>query len=159
MSLDPTARLSNVLDSIKKYFVDNITGNHGYQIIFDKSLTTPEVFQTHSWKKWVVINMGQLNRNEGYLIIHIFCCTREDDEGHILAQMTDNVMGYLSDTTQTDSLARIPLYRSRATGAWELLQGGFVVLVNGEFPNQDLLDKDGTKFSVIDVTLRWVAKI
>lgn len=156
MSLDSTARSANIRDSIKKYFVTNLSTTEGLFLSFDTSLSTPNI-QGTAVDKWVMIRFGDLDRKFGSHILNVYCCTRKDSEGFKLCQLTDKVMGYLTDATQTDGMARIPLYRSSATESWTLLDGGFVVIVEGESSQYE--SEDDTKFVIINIRLRWGAKI
>ena len=70
-ALDSTSKESNIRDSIKKYWVDNLYTTDGVQLTFDKYLSTPNV-QGHAVDKWVSINFGDMqlsecsNRYSGY---------------------------------------------------------------------------------------------
>ena len=156
MALDPTARESNVKDSIKKFFVDNIAPH--YQLSFDKALTVPKIQGSPSEiDRWVSVNFGPMERSElSEHTLRIFCCTRRDNEGFKLAQLTDGVMGYLSDTTMTDGMKRIPFYRSYENQSWELL-GAMVVQEIVE--SEQIISPDETKYKVLNVRLRWSSKI
>lgn len=156
MALDPTAREANIRDSIKKWAIDNIQTTESITCTFDKALSTPNI-QGHSVTKWVSLKLGPMDR--GYLStanLFIFCCTRQDSEGFVLAQTVDKVLGYLTDTTYPDGMARIPFYRSRETGAWTLL---------GQLQVQDITESgeldapDETKYKMLSVRLRFASKI
>jgi hypothetical protein len=156
MVLDPTAREANVRDSIKKYFVDSL--HPTYQLMFDKGLSTPDLTGTPGpTDKWISINFGMMDRGDlSEHILTIYTCTRRDNEGFKLAQLTDTVMGFLSDTTRTDGMARIPLYRSYPNQAWELIGG---IVVQEVIESQQLQVDDETKYKILNVRLRWSAKI
>ena len=156
MALDPTARESNLRDSVKKYFVDSL--HPTYQLIFDRGLATPRVQGTPSEvDKWISVNFGPMDR--GTLSEHsltVYCCTRKDNEGFKLAQLSDTVMGFLSDDTQTDGMRRIDLYRSYESQAWVKL-GAMVVQEVTE--SQQYEADDETKYKILTVRLRWASKI
>uniref|UniRef100_A0A6M3XNQ6 Tail protein n=1 Tax=viral metagenome TaxID=1070528 RepID=A0A6M3XNQ6_9ZZZZ len=157
MSLDDTAKEANIRDSLKKYMVDSIYTTEGIQLTFDKYLSTPSI-QGHEVDKWVSINFGDMGLSE--LSIHdltVICCTRKDGEGFKLAQLRDKVYKYLVDNTQTDGMARFPLYRSRATGTWTQLDGGFIVQEVME--SRQFEADDGTKYKVLTVRLRFSSKV
>ena len=158
MALDPTARSSNLRDSIKRYFVDNLVTTEGLKLSFDKSMARPQIQgQPVEVEKWVVVNFGYIDM--GYLSEHqidVICCSRKDNEGFKLAQLRDTVMAYLTDTTQTDGMRRITLYRSFASQAWTIL-GGILVTEVVESPQNDA--EDETKFVVMTCTLKWAAKV
>jgi len=157
MALDPTARLSNCMDSIKKYFIDALRTTEGKEVMFDKSLSTPDLTDK-SIDRWVVINFGALDMGIlSELYLNIFVCSRKDAESFKNAQLRDVVTSYLSDTTQTDGMQRIPLYQSSATEAWTLLGGGFVVQEVTEGPLFEA--EDLTKVRQLTVRLRWASKI
>ena len=157
MALDPTARKANLKDSIKKYFVDNIYTTEGKEVMFDKSLSTPDL-RNKSVDRWVVVNFGPITMGSSSdLYLNIFICSRKDPEGFKNAQLRDVVMGYLTDTEMTDCMARIPLYQSSATQEWTLLPGGFIVQEVTEGDEFDIDDQ--TKAVQLTVRLRWAAKV
>jgi len=157
MALDPTARLANCMDSIQKYFLDNLVTTEGKKVMFDKSLSEPDLFDK-AVDRWVVINFGALDMGaSSELYLNIFICSRHDAENFKNAQLRDVVMSYLSDTTMTDGMQRIPLYQSSATEAWTLLDGGFVISEVIEGPLFEASDQ--TKMRQLTVRLRWAAKI
>jgi len=157
MALADTAKESNIRDSIKKYWVDSLHTAEGVQLTFDKYLSTPNI-QGHQVDRWVSINFGEMALSSlSTHILEIYCCTRKDGEGFKLAQLRDKVYKYLTDNTKTDGMARIPFYRSRATGAWTLLAGGMIV--QDVMESRQLEAEDGTKFKILTVTVRFSSKV
>lgn len=157
MSLDATAREANIRDSLKKFFVDSLETTESIALTYDKALSTPKV-QGIAVTRWVTILIGPMDLEAmSTLVLNIYVCTKQDSEGFKLAQLRDTVMGYLSDTEQTDGMKRIPLYRSRASGNWTQLDGGFVVQEVTESGQMEAPDE--TKFKILSATLRWSAKI
>lgn len=155
MSLDPTARRANFKDSIKRYFCSQYTG----ELTFDKSLSSPDLMNDKTVDRWVNIDLGEIDR--GYMSevpIEIRCASRQDPEGFKLAQLTDFMMGLLSDTDQTDGMKRIPFYRSVPSGPddWVLL-GSFVV--QEVIESRELYAPDNTKYIILFVTLKTASKI
>ena len=156
MVLDPTARESNVRDSIKKFLVDGLNRTDRIPVTFDRGLKAP-VLQGQSVDRWVSVLFGEMDRSamsEAYL--QVYACTRRDNEGFRLAQLGDKILGYFSDTSQTDGMARIPFYRSAENDPWELL-GALLVQDVMEGPSFDI--EDETKVKLFTVRLRWAAKI
>lgn len=156
MALDPTARESNIRDSIKKYFVDSLEGNGHLStntVMFDKGLSIPNL-RNKTLDRWVSVNFAPLEIANGMARqdLAIFCATRDDNEGFKLAQLRDTVVGYLTDSTVSDGMARVPLYRSRATGSWTLL--GYM-LAKVELESGQFVDEDETKYKQISVSLHW----
>jgi hypothetical protein len=158
MGLDPTARESNLRDSLKKYFVDNIYKTHGIALrMFDKNLGTPAT-QNKSIDQWVSISMGSKTRDiVSSLVLDIYCNTRKDAEGFKLSQLTDTVYQYLVDTTQTDRLRRIPFYQSKPKGTDWVLLGALIV--TDIIESDDIEGEDKTKFKILTVSLRWPANV
>jgi len=159
MALDPTARETNYRDSIKKFFVDNIKVTSGIALLFDPNLATPRLIGHHNQNidRWVAVNFGTLAlgyMSEGILSVH--CCTRKDNEGFRLAQLRDTVVGYLTDSTATDGMKRIPFYRSYADQAWTLLGA---LLVQSIDESQQLKTEDDTKYKILTVRLRFASKV
>uniref|UniRef100_A0A6M3IHD4 Uncharacterized protein n=1 Tax=viral metagenome TaxID=1070528 RepID=A0A6M3IHD4_9ZZZZ len=155
MTLDPTARRTNIKDSIKKWAIDDIE-TVDRPVTFDKYLATPNV-AGGAVHKWVSFNLGDIDR--GYLseiMLDICCCTRNDPEGFKLAQLTDNVMEQLSDTTETDGMKRIPFYRSYASQPWELLGA---LLIQDVKDSAEMEAPDGTKFVILSCRLRTASKV
>ena len=156
MSLDDTAKESNLRDSIKKYFVDSIYTAEGQQITFDKYLATPNI-QGKSVDRWVSVNFGGLDMSDlSSYPLNIYCCTRADGEGFKLAQLRDKVYKYLADNTQTDGMARITFYRSRADGNWTVI--GYI-LVQDVIESQQFEADDGTKYKILTARLRFSSKV
>ena len=155
--LDATAKESNLKDSVKRYFIDSLYKTEGVHVTFDKYLSTPSV-QGHKVDRWVSINFGSLAMSSmSQFILRIFPCTRADSEGFKLSQLRDKVFKYLVDADMTDGMARIPFYRSRAEGAWTLLDTGMVVQ---DVIESDQLDADdGTKFKEMTVRIRFSSKV
>lgn len=155
MALDPTARRANFKDSIKKWAVDDIESAER-PVTFDKWLSTPDI-AGGSAKKWVSFNLGSVDREMlSEILLDIICCTRADSEGFKLAQLTDNVMAELSDTTKTDGMKRIPFYRSYSDREWELIGG---ILVQDVTESNEMEAEDGTKFVILSCRLRTASKI
>jgi hypothetical protein len=156
MALDPSARESNLRDSLKKYFVDSIATAEGVPVTFDKVLNAP-LIQDKEAEKWVSIAFGPVNlETMSDVIIEIYCCTRRDNEGYKLSQLRDKVMGYLVDDTMPDGKARIDFYQSSYSGAWTALGK---MLVWDILPSGDMIAADETKYKVLTVILKVAMKI
>lgn len=157
MALDPTARTANIKDSLKKYFVDNVKRISGIALTFDKAMSAPRIQGAAAVNRWVSVKLDDLDlKTLSDQFLSIYCCTRADREGYVLAQTVDTVMGYLSDTTQTDGYARIPFYRSYEAQDWVLL-GAF--LVTETHISSEMEGPDETKFRIITVRLRFASKV
>ncbi len=156
MTLDASARESNLRDSLKRYFVDSIETAEGVPVTFDKALNAPNI-QGKIVDKWVSITFGPVTLDTmSDIIFEIYCCTRQDNEGFKLAQLRDKVMGYLVDSTKIDGLRRIDFYQSNYSGSWTLLGN---LLVWEILPSGDMIAPDETKFKVLTVILKVAMKI
>ena len=156
MTLDPTARRANFKDSLKKFFVEELETGKGVELMFDKSLSTPDLINKDV-NRWVNVDLGDIDRSYMSSInIDIYCCTRADAEGFRLAQLTDTVMELLTDATTTDGMKRIPFYRSHPTDAWTVL-GAFVV--SEIIESRELESVDETKYIIMSCLLRTASKI
>ena len=153
MTLDATARESNIWDSIKKYFVDNMTT---HPVTFDKSLVAPNI-RGRLVDRWYSVVMGAVEIGKmSDIILDIFICTRQDNEWFKSAQMKDTMFELLTDPTKTDSTRRIPFYQSSATEAWVLL-GGILVADIQESPRME--GPDETKYKILHCRLRTASKV
>jgi hypothetical protein len=157
MALDPTAREANFKDSIKKYIIDNLWTIDNIPVSFDPALANPKVPNNMELRKWINVRYGDFYRDDlSRAILEIRCCTRQDNEGFVLAQLCDRVVGYFTTTTG-DGIKRIPFYRSYPSPTpWEKI-GGIVV--------QDIVESgvykasDESNYKVLNVTLRFASKI
>jgi hypothetical protein len=158
MSLDSTARESNVLDSLKKYFKDMGTVQN-ITVRFDINVSQPNLVRDKSVNKWVIIDIDEVDIDViSTIVITIHICTRKDNEGFVLSQLRDTVMEYLSvnyDSETRDNFKRIPFYRSN-TNPWSLIGQLLVVDVK---EGKRINAPDKTKFKDIIVTLKTPSKI
>ena len=153
MALDSTAREANIWDSIKKFFVDNMTA---HPVTFDKSLSAPSV-QGRSIDRWYSIVMGSVQLGDmSDITLDIFVCTKQDNEWHKNAQMKDSMFELLTDPTQTDTMKRIPFYQSSATVAWVSL-GALLITDIVESPRMEAADE--TKYKILHCRLRTASKV
>lgn len=158
MALDPSAREANIRDSVKKFFVDNIYRIAGYDLTFDRGIARPLLQGTPSdVDKWVSVNFGPIDMSElSEHSLMVYCCTRKDNEGFKLAQLRDTVLGYLSDTAQTDGMKRIDFWRSFPGQPWTLLGA---MVVQEVIESEQFEADDETKYKILTVRLRWGSKI
>ena len=158
MALDPTARESNVKDSIKKFFIETFETGYSIPLLFDVGLATPNL-QNMTVRRWMTISVGiSALDNMSEAELRLFLCTRTDPEGFVLAQLRDTVMGELTNTTETDGLKRISLYRSKEVGAWDLIGSLLVMQPIFESP-RSIVAPDETKYKTLTCRLRWGTKI
>jgi len=156
MTLDATARESNLRDSIKKYFTDNIEGTENIHVVYDKKLAQPNL-RNKEINRWVSVNFGNSTRRTfSDLVLTIYCCQRKDTENRKLGQLVDKVMDLLLDTTADgDGIKRIPFYQSYPL-PWTLIGA---LLVYDIIDSNDLDGLDETNYKILTVTLKWPAKV
>jgi len=136
--------------------VDSLVTVEGLNLSFDTSLATPYL-SNKTIDRWVIVNFGDLHRDDlSTGTIDIVCCTRKDNEGFRLAQLSDTVMGYLTVSTGGDSTKRITFYRSYSDQDWTVIGG---IVVQGIYESPQMLAEDGTKYKIISVVLRFASKI
>lgn len=156
MALNATAREANIRDSVKKFFVDNITTVEGVPVTFDRSLASPDL-QGKLATRWVSIRFGEMEIGTmSKIVIEIYVCTRQDNEGFKLAQLKDKVLGYLCSELATDGFGRIPFYQSHATNAWTLLGG---IVVTQVLESGELSADDDTKYKLLTCFCRTASII
>ena len=151
MALDQTAKIYNVQKSFRKYLIDNVNRIGGVRVSFDKDITPPQK-QGVPYDSWLSVNYGtSLPETVSMQMVRLACCTRKDKEADDLAQMRDTVMGYLTDTDT--GYQRIPLYD---VSTWTAV-GSMLVYIDAESGVQEATD--GTKFKLINLTLKWGSKV
>ena len=157
MALHATAREANVVDSLKKYFIDNLETVEGLVVTFDKALSQPKLTGRFT-DRWVSVAMGPISFDTlSTALIDIYCCTREDNEGFKLAQLRDTVEGYMTnDGSPGDGKKIIPFYQSHPTDAWVLL-GGMVVA--DVIASARLEAPDETKYRILTARLLFASKV
>lgn len=153
MSLDATAREANIWDSVKKFFVDNLTA---YPVTFDKSLSAPAT-STGVIDRWYSITMGAVKLMDmSDVLLDIFICSRQDNEWHKNAQMKDTLYELITDPDKTDTMKRIPFYQSHPTNPWTLL-GAILIAEITESPRMEAADE--TKYKILHCRLRTASKV
>lgn len=160
MALDAASRESNLKDSIKKYFRDNLMNvskaNRVPVAFFDPHMFQPKL-QGQNVDRWVVILFGEISW-ESYLAsadLLIYCATRRDNEGYKLSQLVDKVCGLLVDSNHVDNRARIDHYQSHPTNPWTKIGG---IVVQGYYVDPEIPAEDETKYKMITARLRWGTK-
>ena len=153
MALHSTGREANIWDSIKKYFIDNLS----YSLTFDRALSAPEIRGT-TVDRWVSFALSDTIIGDlSIIMLDIYCCTRQDNEWHKLAQVRDTVYDLLVDDTKTDTMRRIPFYASApAPTAWTLIG---TLMVDEVIESARMVADDDTKFKILHVRLRTASKV
>ena len=152
MALDATAREANIWDSIKKYFIDNLS----YALTFDKALSAPAL-RGATVDRWVAFALNDMGIGDmSTIMLDIYVCSRQDNEWHKLSQVRDTVYELLIDTDKTDTMRRIPFYQSHATDAWVLIGS---LMIDEITESARMEAEDETKFRIIHVRLRTASKV
>jgi len=154
MTLDATAREANIRDSVKKFFIDT----YSVPMSFDKALSQPDL-QGRTVHKWinVIIHLSEVALLSDTLV-HVYCCTRQDNEYFKLSQLRDTIVEGLSidsSTSQSDAFKRITFYQSHPTNPWTEIGKLLVTEVYESIPMEG---PDETKYKIITVRLRAPAK-
>ena len=153
MALDATARKANLRDSLKKYFLDTYERAAGIPCLFDIGISKTPNLKNKTVNRWLSIVFGPLSRDSlSDLTLRVFCCTREDAEGFRLAQLTDTLIGGLKDSTMTDGMKRITLYRSHPTDPWTEIGYLYVTDIDD---GEEFNGPDMTKVSEVLVRIKW----
>jgi len=138
--------------SFKKYLVDNLNRIEGIRVSFDKDITPPTK-QGVPYDEWVSVNFGEtFPSNLTRQRIQLALCTRKDKEADALAQMRDIVVGYLTDAV--NGYRRVPLYE---VSTWTVIGAMLVIIEDMESGIKEATD--GTKFKLINLTLKWGSKV
>ena len=148
--LDSTAQKANFYFSLKKYIIDNLNRIEGIEVIFDRFLPP-----TSSISKWLFVMAGKLDRDTlSTYEFEIYCVTRQDYEGDLLAELSDKVMSYFAgDLTKTDGLQRIPFYDA----ATKVQNGSMIIM---DYKESDLNEApDQSKFLILTITAKMASKI
>ena len=127
------------------------------RVLLCSTLANPRVPNNTELTTWLNVRFGDFYRDDlSRANVEIRCCTRQDNEGFKLSQLTDKVIGYFT-TTEGTGLKTIIFYRSyEAPTPWVPI-GGIVV--------QDIIEsglfkaEDETNYKVLNITLRFASKI
>jgi len=158
MSIDPTISEYFYRMSIQKYFIDNLHIVEGITLLFDQTILYENV-QSYNTEEWLVINFGVFDRDLlSSNLLEINCCTRKDTEGTKLSKLTDLVVGYLTDTSATDTMKRLTLYDTTQDDPtlWTPVAG---MIVHHFTESPQSLTPDRTKTKSITAELMWGAVI
>ena len=157
MALDATARETNFRDSVKEYFYTYFKNTLGYPLFFRQGFTTVNIRESLSVEKWIVVTFGDFfPAVMSEAIVEIRPCTRNDPSFFKLAQMSDNICGYLTPSSG-DGMTRIPFYQSASARASWVLIGG--ILVHDYHISSDLVADDGTNYKIITARMRFASKL
>lgn len=156
--MDSTAKAEFIKDSLIKFFKDALTS---YRVTFDISLLDPNLGDAFI-DKWFVIDFGDMKRaGLSYHVIRVFCCTRQDNEGRKLVQLTDAAFDALTDDSQEDGRRRVQLYDSSSgpedPGGWVAVSG-IKLMVQRIIDGPEISGPDRTKYKILSCELQWVAK-
>lgn len=160
MPLDETAKLANITNSLKKYFVDNLYTAESIQLDFDKSYQDVYAELPGRVDQWIIIAFDPSDMDAlATLQFSIYMYSRKDIEAIELFILRDKVWKYLIDITQNDGLARVALYNTTDPENWVSIGGGVIVFPPGRNESGNFVAEDGTKFRYITASLRWGAKV
>lgn len=149
MSLHASASEKNVRYSLRRYLITTLETGKSRNISFDLSGLDPSVFGVSAW---LVVKIGNMNRGGlSVLNVEIYCCTRGDADGVLLATLSDEVFEVMTDPSMPDGKRRIALYDPTPTEIGKLL-------IQGIHDGEEMPAADKTKYKVITCICKWVAK-
>jgi hypothetical protein len=160
MALDNTAKLSNITDSLKKYFVDNLYTVESIHLDFGKSYEEVYKDLPERVDQWAIVAFDPLTPDTlSELSITIYMFSRRDPESKNLYLLRDKIFNYLIDTSQTDGLARVTIYDTSNPASWVAVGKGVVILPAGRSESANYMADDGTKFRYLSLLFKWGAKV
>jgi hypothetical protein len=147
--IDPTLSEAVILRSVRKFFLDAFPG---YPVFFEFIERQPRDSNGDPIQKWMCIlpsNRLQNTLARADMQIHLF--VEGDSMGELSAQFRDEVIGALTDFTQTDCCKRMNCYNS----SWELeFIARITVLGDSDYSPYS----DGLSLKIIPFHLHWGAK-
>ena len=162
MTLHATAKVINYEMSIRKFLVDNLQTIEGIELLWDITVPDPDLLnQMLSFSKWVAINLGDMDRGEfSRAFFEMYLTTRNDPDGLILTELSDTVMGYLSDTDVPHGMKRIQFYETTINpnnaALWTSIGG---ILVQDVTESGRIDYGDGLKYKILTVVTRFASKV
>jgi hypothetical protein len=150
MSIPDTFRLSNLKDSIKKFFNAELKTARGIHTVFDNMLKQPA-----NMDRWVGIRVGDRGHKRfTFVPVEVFTCTRRDPEGFRNAQLVDTIVSLTLDDTKDDWMRRIPLYKSHPTDPWTEIG---TLLFQEVIESGDMETEDNTKVRVLTIKMSFAS--
>jgi hypothetical protein len=152
--MDATAKESNYLDSVKRYFAD-LMDKVNIPVTWDASLKAPNL-QGNEVDRWLSIQLGSFFPSSSYVdtILILNCLTRQDNEMYKLSRLVDYVRSSLTNPHISDGLGRIPLYDTYQD-KW--VQVGTILVRSVDMAPVFSLN-DRTKVRILTVTTRHMAR-
>lgn len=152
MPLDASARQANIMDSVRKFFIDNVKRNSGIPLGFDTTIADPDILRNTTRDRWVIVNFGTFVPGTVCLqLLSIVCAAKHDQQNFKVAQVRDTIVSYLNPNGM---LGTIDLYQSSQSEAWTKIGGVLVKIVS---ESGFLLASNDIKYKTIDVDLKWGA--
>jgi len=158
--LDNTAKLSNIVNSLKKYFVDSLYTAESIHVEFGKSYEEVYKALPDRVDQWAIIAFDPVVVDTlSELRFSIYMFSRRDPEAANLYLLRDKIFNYLIDTTQTDGLARVTLYDTSNPVSWVSIGKGVIIVPAGRADSSNYEAEDGTKFRYFSLEFKWGAKV
>lgn len=162
MAIDETAKLSNIVGSVRKFLFDNLTTIEGISVYFDQRIDIRKRENEEQWYEVVVLpnNLESLQFQE----FKITPATINDSGSERLYNLRDTLLKYLSDPEKSNNdgfrTRFIPIHSITGTGssrvAGDVVSNATISRLE-QGPEKEA--KDQTRFLSIDITLFLDAKL
>lgn len=153
MPVSPEIQISNFVNSIKSYFIEELTP---VDCFFEWLDFVPKHATTKAkLDKWIIFEFGDMDLgpvSECRILIH--CFTRKDNEDFELNKLCDTVLDKIIDEDSTNGLKTIPFYNTSPT-PWVLI-GGIIPFLDDIKNTVDA--RDNTKIKTIPINCKWGGK-
>lgn len=117
MAIDETAKLSNIIGSIRKFLFDNLTTTENISVYFDQRI---DVRRRENEEKWFEVFVFDNNLEElQFQEIRITCATINDSGSENLYNLRDTLLKYLRDPDSITGfkIRRIPIHTIIGSGS------------------------------------------
>lgn len=141
--MDATVKLTNVWRSVKKFFIDGLSGED-VELIFDRVDTKPSDDKGDKWVCILLENTQPQQVSSSNLTIFMVC--REDYEGDEVVKLRDTLFDLLYP-------GRIDLYDTYSD-PWEKV-GSMSMFIRRQTHN--IPNPEGSKMSLFTIELKWGA--
>lgn len=155
MAIEPTSSMVNFKYSMRKYLVDNLVTAEGLELTFDRTLADPYTPKTSnpSLTNWLLVKFNNVRLNTmSTAVLEINCCTRQDNQGIILAGLRDTTVSYLT-VDSGPGYTLVPFYRQDTKA-----NIGGIILQN-LIESDELLGADDTKYIILTMSCRFASKV
>jgi hypothetical protein len=153
MPLPDISKEINFKLSVRKFFYEIANSfSPSLPLLFDTGLQVPVDSESEA-PKWLTVEFGTFiagSVNEA--LVDVYCCARKDVGSDVVTELRDIVVGNFTDSTQSDSTRRIPIYVNLNTSEEEII-GWMIADIAYQSPYMKATD--GTKYKLVTINLKW----